>query len=185
MNPVQKAILDRRSIRAYQKEQLTEAQLNALLDAALASPSAMNSQPWHFTVVQDQALIDRVHEAAKARILKSPDPSPRFEDPDFHIFYHAPTVVFISAAVHPGLFYGTFDCGIAVQNIALAAEGLGLGSVILGMPRAAFEGERGDEFRAALGFPEGYDFKIAISLGTPAATKPAHEIQPDKINYVR
>lgn len=186
MNPVQHAILDRRSIRDYKQDQLTEEQLNALLDAALAAPSATNSQPWHFTVVQDQALLDRIHEAAKAQIMKdAKNISPRFADEAFHMFYHAPTVIVLSAAVAPGLFFANLDCGIAVENIALSAQGMGLGSVILGMPRAAFESEQADELRKALGLPDGYDFKIAIALGVPNSSKSEHPIDEGKINYVR
>ena len=50
---VLQAILDRRSIRDYRPEQITGEQLQALISAALASPSAMDRQPWHFTVVQN------------------------------------------------------------------------------------------------------------------------------------
>lgn len=186
MNSVQQAILDRRSIRDYAGTQLTEDQLALLIDAALAAPSATNSQPWHFTVVQDQALLDLIHGAAKDQILSDPkNASPRWDDPNFHVFYHAPTVIFLSAAVNPGLFYAGMDCGIAVQNIAISAQGQGLGSVILGMPRAAFEGPQGDEIRAALQFPDGYDFKIAIAVGTANSSKDAHPIGDGKVNYVR
>lgn len=56
-NPVLDAIAARRSIRAYAKEQITSEQLDAILAAGLAAPSARNTQPWHFTAVQDAALI--------------------------------------------------------------------------------------------------------------------------------
>ena len=186
MNPTQKAILDRRSIRDYAATQLTKEQLSALIEAAFAAPSANNKQPWHFTVVQDSALIDRVHAAASAEILKDPaNASPRFADPAFHIFYHAPTAIFITAdsTNNPGA--GALDCGIAVENIALSAEGLGLGSVILGLPGPAFTGDEGDSIRAALGLPEGYNFRIAIAIGTATASKEAHPIGEGKVNYVR
>ena len=49
--------------------------------------------------------------------------------------------------------------------MALAAEGLGIGSVILGLPKPAFTGEKADELRTRLRCPEGYDFVIALSLG--------------------
>lgn len=186
MNPVQTAIMARRSIRDYEATQLTDEQLALLLEAALAAPSAINAQPWHFTVVQDQLLLDRIHEAAKCQILSDPkNASPRWEDDSFHIFYRAPTVIFLSANVVHGLHYAEIDCGIAVQNIALAAQGMGLGSVILGMPRAAFEGQEGDDLRKACGFPEEYDFKIAIAVGVPTKSKDAHPIGEGKINYVR
>lgn len=186
MNPIQQAILDRRSIRAYTQDQLTEDQLNDLIGAALASPSAMNSQPWHFTVVQDQSLLQRIHDAARAQAMKDPATlSPRYKDESFHVFYHAPTVIFLSAKTTPSAVFAGIDCGIAVENIAISAQGMGLGSVILALPRTAFMGEQADELRAALGFPEGYDFVICISVGTPADTKEAHPIGENKVNYVK
>ena len=80
---------------------------------------------------------------------RNPDArSPRFADKDFHVFYHAPCVIFISGL--PDFHYTPIDGGIAVENIALVAESMGLGSVILGMPREAFLGGKAEEFRKAL-----------------------------------
>ena len=59
-----------------------------------------------------------------------------FED----IFFAAPTVIFISG--EKGWKWSKLDAGIAVQTIALAAHSLGLGSVILGLPKFAFAGSK-------------------------------------------
>jgi nitroreductase len=72
-----------------------------------------------------------------------------------------------------------------VQNIALAAESLGLGSVILGLPRDAFFSDQKEELEKILNFPEGYSFKIAISIGTPTDDKPAHQHKEGKISFVK
>ena len=185
---VLEAIAERRSIRKYKDEQITPEQLDAILNAGLAAPSAMNSQPWHFTVVQDMALLDRLNAATQKQLVASatvPAMRERFSSPDFHVFYHAPTVIFISCPPIAAVRYAQTDTGIAIENMALAAHGLGLGSVILGMPREAFAGPEGDEFRALLHFPEGYDFCLALSVGVPAASKDAHPIGENKISYVR
>lgn len=184
MNPTLSLIASRRSHRAYAPTQLTAEQLDAIIAAALQSPSAVNRQPWHFTVVQDQALIDRVHAAARRQAMTrdAAQRSPRFADDGFHIFYHAPTVIFISGDMESR--WSAIDCGIAVQTIALAAESLGLGSVILGLPRDAFAGEEAESLREALYFPKGHDFIIAIALGVPADTKPAHPVGEDKVTVL-
>ena len=117
---VLQTIANRRSHRAYKPVQITEAELNQILTAALQSPSARNHQPWHFSVVQDSDLIQEVHDEA-AKVLER-DGGRRFTDPDFQIFYHAPTVVFIFGETD--FSWTQVDCGIAVQNMALAAEGL-------------------------------------------------------------
>lgn len=183
-NEVLHVIAKRRSHRKYLETQLSEAQLQALTTAMLQCPSAVNRQPWHFSVVQDAKLLKRINEAARLQALKLPEDrrSPRFADPAYELLYGAPTVVFISA---PDTAYSAVDCGIAVQTIALAAESLGLGSVIIGMARLAFEGEEKQALEEALQFPEGHRFQIAISLGTPDDDKEPHELRPEKISLIR
>ena len=175
------AISDRRSHRAYRTEQLPEEVLSAILRAGLEAPSARNHQPWHYSVVQNAELIQTVHDEAAAVMGKGG--SPRFADPDFQMFYHAPTVIFLFGEKEFG--WTQVDCGIAVENMALAAEGLGIGSVILGLPKPAFAGNRADELRARLGCPEGYDFVIALALGYATDTKEAHDLREEKISRIR
>lgn len=175
---VLQAISNRRSHRAYKTDQLPEETLNSILTAALQSPSARNRQPWHFSVVQDAALIQEVHDEA-AKVMGK-DGSPRFSDSHFHIFYHAPTVIFLFGEKENA--WTPIDCGIAVENITLAAEGLGVGSVILGLPKPAFKGDKADELRAKLQCPEGYDFVIAIALGYSTDTKDPHDLRAEKIS---
>lgn len=183
-NETLRLIASRRSHRAYRDTPLTQEQIDALLKAAVESPSAVNRQPWHFTVVRNQKILDEINKAVWEQVMKrqADKRSARFSEKDFHVFYHAPTVIFISGM--PDNPYTPIDGGIAVENIALAAESMGLGSVILGMPRDAFAGEKADEFRRALLFPEGWDFVIAIALGVPADTKEAHPVREDRISFV-
>ena len=65
---VLQAISNRRSHRAYKKDQLPEEVLSAILKAGLEAPSARNRQPWHFSVVQNEELIQKVHDEA-ARVM--------------------------------------------------------------------------------------------------------------------
>lgn len=183
-NDIIRAILSRRSHRAYHAEQISGEQFDTLVNAALASPSANNLQPWHFSFVQDQKLLDQIHqEAARTALNKTEgSPSKRFYDINFHVFYHAPTVIFISSP--KDRLFAELDCGIAAQNIVLAAESMGLGSVILGLPREAFSGEAKAGFEAALKFPTGYVFTIAVAVGIPADDKPAHDIHPEKVTMI-
>lgn len=173
MNEVLNAIEQRRSVRGYEDRALTQEQIDALVKAALESPSARNAQPWHFSFVTDQALLAQIN----AEILKNSGLTDR------EIFYGAPLCVFLSADRENS--WGPVDCGIAVENLALAAHGLGLGSVILGMPRAAFAGQRRAEFEQALKIPQTHDFVVAIAIGVPAMSKEAREVFPGKVDFVR
>lgn len=178
-------IQSRRSHRKYKPDQLTQAQLDAVMDAALASPSANNRQPWHFSVVQNSGLLNRIHkEAAKVALAReAAQRSPRYDDPAFQIFYHAPTVVFLSAPQDN--HYAMVVCGIAVYGIALAAQAQGLGSVILGLPRDAFSGTAKEELEQLLQFPQGHRFVVAIALGSPDDDKAPHDKHPEKISIIR
>jgi nitroreductase len=171
-NPVVTAIADRRSIRKYKAQQLSGDQLDALLKAAVEAPSAGNRQPWHFSIVQNQDIIKDINaEAGKAAGKDLGD-----------IFFAAPTVIFISCDAASR--WGRLDCGIAVENIALAAQSLGLGTVILGRPDAAFTGPEGPRFSKLLKFPEGHSYAVAIAVGIPDTTKEAHPLEPGRIDYI-
>jgi nitroreductase len=187
MNEVMKAILDRRSTRGFSEVQLTEAQLQTLIDAALAAPTARNTQMWHFSVVQDKALLDEFCSDA-AQLMAAALPAGergRFNDSQYHMFYHAPTVIFISRPADCDNRFVEVDCGIACQNIALAAHSLDLGSVIVGLPMDTFLSPRGEYYNKAFGFPEGYQFSIGIVLGNNTVTKEAHPIGEGKVNIVK
>ena len=171
-NQVLDAIASRRSIRGYGSDDVDGERIDAMLKAAREAPSGLNRQPWHFTVVRNRGVIAEVNAEA-VKIL---------EMDDCDIFYAAPLVIFISG--EQDWRWSKLDAGIAVQNIALAAHSLGLGSVILGRPAAAFAGPRSDYFNKLLKFPGNYEFAIAIAIGVPAVTKEPHEIEPDKVKYV-
>ncbi len=185
MNPVLQAIADRRSIRGYAPEQISPEQRDALIEAALNSPSAMDRQPWHLSVAQDKALLTRMNDAARLQMMKDPAAfaASRFSQEGYDVFYGAQTVFFLSldkAAAGVQLI----DVGIAAENIALAAFSMGLGSVILGMPREAFHSEAGGEFRKALSFPDNCDFAIAVAVGKGTVTKPAHAHKPGRVSII-
>ena len=81
--------------------------------------------------------------------------------------------------------WSAVDAGIAVENIALAAEGLGLGSVIIGIIKGAMSGEKKEHFSRALKFPENHEFEIAIAIGHKAVEKKPHEYDMgENISYL-
>lgn len=175
MNEVLKAIQDRRSTRGFSDVQITEEQLQALVDAALASPTARNTQMWHFSFVQNREVLGELRDCVAKAVDK----------PDYDVFYNAPTVVFISRPVQAKNRFVEVDCGIACENIVLAAQGMGLGSVIIGMVMEAFASDAAAHYNEIAGIPEGYQFSIAIALGHNTVTKEAHPIGENKISIIR
>ena len=138
MNEVLKAIRDRRSIRSYEPEQITDEQLQALLDAALQSPTARNTQQWHFSVVQNRALLDEF-SAEDARLIGQGDnrglsPVPRRADGDLHL----PAGELRQSLRRGGLRHrrGEHRAGGAGTGPRLGDSGHAHGRVLLGARRA-------------------------------------------------
>ena len=158
------AIRKRSSTRGYTAEPLTAAELDALLHAGLCAPTATNRQELHFTVLKggDPLLSEIEEEKNRQRNI----------DPPMNFYYDAPTVIVISAEC--GFRWSFMDAGIAVENMSLAAEELGLGSVIIGCIHDALHGEKRAYFEKALKFPENYEFAIALAVGHKAAEKEPH-----------
>lgn len=170
MSTVIEAVKKRSSTRGYTREALTDADLETLLHAGLQAPTAANRQEVHFTVLKDgnPILHELEEEKNSLRGLSALE---------HNFYYEAPVVVVLSA--DSAFRWGTLDAGIAVENMALAAEGLGLGSLIIGCIYDALMGEKKEYFSKALKLPENYEYKIAIAFGHRAVTKQPHDYDAD------
>lgn len=181
MNETVKAILDRRSIRAYKDEPVSEQALDILRQCALASPTARNLQSWHFSFVTDRSVIDEVDAATMEALAANGNAAmaERMRQRGGAIFYKAPLVVFVSGDNDNR--WSDIDAGIAAENLAVAAHAMGLGSVIIGLCAAAFGGDEGERLGALLRFPKGHSFRIAVAIGHPAAGKEAHPVLDGRV----
>ncbi|MBC7293369.1 MAG: nitroreductase family protein [Thermoleophilia bacterium] len=159
-------ILARRSVRRYTAEPVTEEQITTLLKAAMAAPSAANRRPWHFVVVTERKVLDTLAE----------------RHPYAKMLFEAPLC--IAVVGEPAVSdYWVQDCSAAAENILLAAAGMGLGSVWLGVhPRA----EREQMVREVLGIPAGLVPLCLIAVGHPAEHPPARtQYDPARVHYQR
>jgi nitroreductase len=151
---VMEAILTRRSIRRYTSEKVSEEQIEVLLRAAMAAPSAGNAQPWHYIVIDEGAILEEIHT--------------------FHPFSEMLPGAALAILVcgdeklenHPG--HWEQDCSAATQNILLAAHGNGLGAVWLGIEP---DQERVKRFRDMFGLPEHIHPVSLVALGHPDEVK--------------
>jgi nitroreductase len=144
-------ILNRRSIRKYTNEKISEEKIDKILKAAMYAPSAMNYQPWHFIVIDKREAIDQI----------------------FNINPHADMVKGAQLAIivcgdtklEMNIDYLVQDCSSATQNALLAIHELGLGAVwISSYPnKETIEG-----IRKYYGLPENIVPVSIISLGYPA-----------------
>jgi len=131
------AIGTRRSVRDYLPDAVSKEAIEQLIEAAIRAPSAVNRQPWSFTVVRDGALLDQISERAKAymtsaRPLALPDHLyEKLADPSFHVFYHAPVLIVIAAKTQAP--WVSEDCALAAANLMLAAHASELGACWIGL----------------------------------------------------
>ncbi|MEI6846617.1 MAG: nitroreductase family protein [Chlorobiaceae bacterium] len=128
MNETIQTILKRRSIRAYEARQIAEDALQEILLAGQYAPTAMGQQPWHFTVVQNAEILEKLQVLCKNVFLTSDNEALRAvaAREGYHMFYHAPSLVIVSADCHA--ITPLQDCVLAMENMFLAAASLGIGS---------------------------------------------------------
>jgi len=168
-------IKSRRSIRNYREQQISERELEVILEAAIYSPSGHNSQPWFFTVIQNKSLIDHISDSTKQIMTGSTIEKVRKlgESGKYHLFHKAPTVVVVSGKISekgvidlPGYDFSPYtplaECSSAIQNMLLAAESIGVGSCWIGFVNYFFAFS---EEVAVLNIPKDFKPLFAVCLG--------------------
>jgi nitroreductase len=159
---VSEAIHARRSIRKYKKAELTQEQIDALLEAAMLAPSANNSRPWEFLVVKSREYIDK--------ILKI--------HPYAGMLKEASLAIVVCGRVETDFF--PQDCGAAVENILLRAVELGLGTCWCGVYP---EEKRMRDMRDALGI-KSIPFCV-IAVGVPGESPaPRGSYDRKRVSYL-
>ena len=164
-------IFNRKSVRSFTSEPVSEEHIQAMLKAAMAAPTAVNYQPWRFVVVTDRTQLDAMAEILPyAKMLKQ-----------------APLAIVVCGETtwfdgkeNP---YWQQDCSAATENLLLAAEALGLGAVWTGVFPNMQLAEPLSEF---LGLPETVQPLCAIPIGHhDGTTKPRDKWKPENIHYGR
>ncbi len=144
------AIMTRRSIRKFTDTHISEAHVETILKAAMAAPSAGNAQPWRFIVVRDKerfAGIAARHEYAQ-------------------MAKEASVCIAVCADTTSEKYAGFWqqDCSAAIQNMMLAARGLGIGTVWTGVHPVA---EREAAFKDFFALPKEIEILGIIVCGYP------------------
>lgn len=182
MNQVIQTIKNRRSIRKYLPEQLKDSELSAILEAGAYAPSAHNDQSWHFTVIRNKELIDRISRLSK-ELMAAQDTEWVKEmgrNKALHILYNAPAVIVVS--MRKDAMSPLVDCSAAIENMLLAAESLDIGSCWIGLARYYFSIK--DEV-SRLNIPGGYEPCYAVTLGYKGQ-RPSRALQRRKgtVSYI-
>jgi len=131
-------ILSSYSERAYTSEPVADALLDVILECGIKAPSARNLQPWKFTVINDETTMKEiVDNVVPGNVL-----------------------VVVSGMVSEDGGTPNFDCGLAAENMFLAAHGLGLGARIYGSPA-----QKINENRDLFQIPAGYNAVVVLRIG--------------------
>ncbi len=151
-DPQLNLIFGRRSVRVYSPGEVSEAALTKLLEAAMASPSAMTKDPWRFVVVRDKQTLAKMTAAlpggkmlatAAAAIVVCGD---------------------LEATLENQLSYLLQDCSACIENLLLCAHALGLGACWVGVHPAE---DSLRQIKAVFSLPRSVIPVAAIALGHP------------------
>ena len=162
MNTMQ-AIQERYSCRNYEHKAVDQEKVEELMKAVYATPIAMKRyEDLHVTVITKEDFLKAWDEAT----------AKMYNQLGEHPLYGVPLVVLLSGRTGEEIPSSTpyLNGGVAVENLALAATELGLGSVIFGGPVRALHGQ--PALLEQLQLPEGFSPVVALGIGY-AAQKPA------------
>ncbi len=180
-NQVEKVILERRSNRLFKDEQVPEELIKRILEAGRFAPSHGNCQPWKFIVIRDREMLNVIADAVAgicrnltAMLAEIKPPEPLHPTPyralnrlaigRSVLFHGAPTVIVIFKDVR-GIGNPDLDCGIAGQNMVLAAHSLGLGTCWISFMRLLFQ--YASDWNERLGIEYPWEFASSIAIGFP------------------
>ena len=162
-----KAIVNRRSIRKYTSQPVSDNQVQELLKAAMSAPSAGNEQPWEFVVMRDRSNLNAI---------------PKFH-PYSLMLYEASVAILVCGDLSREKYSGYWvqDCSAATENILLSAVELGLGAVWLGIHPIE---ERVKAMSKLLKIPETVVPFSLVSIGYPAEQKePSDRFDTSRIHF--
>lgn len=166
---VLRCLLTRRSVRAYEPRQITEDELEAVLQAGLYAPCGMGSQKVYFAAVQDKAVRDRL--SAMNRTILGSDSDP---------YYGAPTIVVVLA--DPERYTWVEDGSCALTAMMEAAHAVGLASCWIHGEHEMFQLPEGKALLREWGLPQ--DLRGVGSLALGYAAGPLPQPKERKAGYI-
>lgn len=166
-----KDIKERRSCRSYQKRQISEEDLQVILEAGTYAPTGRNAQSPLMVVVQDPETIAQLARM-NAQILGNPGADP---------FFGAPTVIVVFADGDM-VTTGKEDASLVLGNLMLAAHAVGAASCWIHRAKEEFESGEGRALKKKWGVPERFYGVGHCILGY--ADGPLPEAKPRKEGYV-
>ncbi len=193
-NPVIENVKDRRSIRRFKNEQISQEELHEIVTAGRLAPSGRNVQQNHFVVIQKDELkkrIRRVIEDAYAAIPKDHPSYPKLErailrakEHDYDFFFSAPTLIVV--ANNKENDNAMADVAVALENMMLVATSLSIGSCYINQFKRMNENPEVLAHFENLGLNPDERILGALALGYSALPWPERkDITGNKVTYHR
>ena len=163
-------LMNRRSVRKFKAEQITDEELKIVLDAGTYAPTAMGQQRPVIVAVQEKAQRDAV-----CRLNAS-----FTGNPDADTYYGAPTIIIVLA---PDDEFGPLDAAAVETNMLNAAYACVLGSCWIHRPQKMFDTDEGKAMLRAWGLDESLRGVCSIALGYADCEQPAPKVR--KADYYK
>ncbi|MBQ4525609.1 MAG: nitroreductase [Bacteroidaceae bacterium] len=174
-NAVIENIMARRSIRKYKNEAVPREVLDQIMECGINAPNGQNKQSWEVRVVDNPQVMGEINKTLNAAYPKMENAAGCFRG--------APVMVFI--ARDKGYDFSAYDCGLMAENMMLAAQSLGVGSICLGSPvRMINDNPACAPILERLAFSEGYEFCLCVGLGYADEAPAAKPRDKAKVKYV-
>jgi len=162
-----KGLLERRSVRSFKPEQITDEELQAVLEAGMYAPTARGNQSPIIVAVQNPEEVAAV-KALNEKFTEQKDP-----------YYGAPTILLV--LIPRNAFLGTLDGSAVITNLCNGAHAAGIGSCWINRPQYMFETSEGRAMLRRWGIEGDWVGVGSVALGYPDG--PIQKPKARKENY--
>ena len=202
-------IIDSRTTQSFTDEAVSDEDLNRILEAGLAATSAINQQPWHFVAVSNPEVIDEIKNSAGgfgggAPAGKAPGdgkPAGDFPAPpqgggmpsggSKAGLGDSPVAIIVYMNEGTSSPNASFDCGLACENMFIAAKALGYGAKIISSTTMQLNGDDHDALCEKLGVDKSYTAVAVLLIGREEAATDAtsgasvRSAMEEKVSFVK
>ena len=173
-NQTIETIMARRSIRKYKADVVERGKLRAIMECGINAPNGQNKQSWEVRVVDNPEVMADI----KQIMIDA------YDEKVVGCFRGAPVMVFIARDVNYD--FSAYDCGLMAENMMLAAQALGVGSICLGSPvRLINDNPACAPILERLKFSEGYELSLCVGLGYADEAPEAKPRDKGKVLFVK
>ncbi|MDO4194365.1 MAG: nitroreductase family protein [Erysipelotrichaceae bacterium] len=179
---------NRRTIRKYRPEQISEEELQLILEAGQYAPSAGGAQSTRIVALQNRTLSEKLGKINVGLMKRregahvSDEQPSIIDDPSIPSgFYGAPTVCVIFSRTESS--YSIADSFCSAENMILEAYSLNVSSAIIGRAEMTFDNDSGRELMKEWEIPENYTARCFVILGYLDGPYPS--MKPRKENRIR